>query len=107
MSKAANAWNARYAKVVARAWADEKFKRKLLKEPAAALADMGIRVPRDVKVKVVENTPATVHLVLPGVPFESDLSDSELEILASLETPTGFCCTHDCLVAPDMDPDET
>ena len=105
MSKAADAWNARYAKVVARAWTDEKFKRKLLKEPEEALADMGIRVPRGVKVNVVENTPATVHLVLPGVPFHCDLSDSDLETIAGLDTPTGFCCTHDCLVAPDVDRD--
>jgi hypothetical protein len=98
-------WNARYAKVVARAWTDEDFKTRLLCDPTSTLADMGIRVPVGVKVNVVENTPGIVNLVLPGVPFDCDLSDFDLEKLAGMETPTWACCTHDCLAIPDSGED--
>jgi hypothetical protein len=102
MNTPGDAWNARYAKVIARAWTDEAFKARLLSDPASALADMGIRVPLGVTVRVLENVPGTVHLVLPQVPFEGDLSDYDLEKLAAADTPTGFCCSHDCLVAEEL-----
>ncbi|MFD1157696.1 NHLP leader peptide family RiPP precursor [Roseovarius aestuarii] len=100
MYKTTESWNERYARVIARAWTDESFKKKLLAEPAAALAEFDIRIPESVSVVVVENTASTVNLVLPKVPFEGDLSDSDLQNLAAADTPTGFCCTHDCLIGP-------
>ncbi|WP_299611667.1 NHLP leader peptide family RiPP precursor [uncultured Tateyamaria sp.] len=101
MYKTTESWNERYAKVVGRAWTDEGFKKKLLADPAAALSEFGIKMPKDVSVVVVENTASTVNLVLPRVPFERDLSDSDLQNLAAKDTPTGFCCSHDCLVVSD------
>ena len=43
-----------YAKVIARAWVDEEFKKKLLAEPATVLAENGVEIPEGVTVKVVE-----------------------------------------------------
>ena len=44
------------AKIVARAWSDEKFKTSLLNKPATVLAEHGIKVPTGITVKVLEDT---------------------------------------------------
>jgi hypothetical protein len=54
--------------VVARAWADEAFKQRLLAEPHAVLKEHGISLREDVTVRVLENTAQVVHLVLPACP---------------------------------------
>jgi nitrile hydratase len=50
------------ARVVARAWADPEFKRRLLGNAPAALAEMGITGADN--VVVVENTPAVHNMVV-------------------------------------------
>ena len=49
------------ARAVARAWRDAAYRARLLQEPTAALADLGVRYDRLV---VVENTPAVHNLVV-------------------------------------------
>jgi nitrile hydratase len=49
------------ARAVARAWRDAAYHARLLQEPTAALADLGVRYDRLV---VVENTPAVHNLVV-------------------------------------------
>jgi nitrile hydratase len=51
------------AKVVARAWVDPAFKRRLLKNTRAALAELGIDIGSLAEFATVENTP-TVHNVI-------------------------------------------
>jgi hypothetical protein len=63
----------RYAKIIARAWADGAFREKLIKEPASVLREYGIAVPRGYEVKVVSEAPArkpakAVLFVLPEKP---------------------------------------
>jgi nitrile hydratase len=48
------------AKVVARAWTDPAFKRRLLEDTSAAMAEMGYTGRQGENMVVVENTP-TVH----------------------------------------------
>src|SRR5437868_9043997 len=45
------------ARVVARAWTDPAFKERLLADGSAAVAELGIAFPDDVRLLVVENTP--------------------------------------------------
>ena len=71
--------------VVAKAWTDEAFKRRLLAEPGAVLREQGVDVPPGVEVRVVENTDAVVHLTLPRPPAE-ELSDEQLETVAGGDT---------------------
>ena len=53
------------ARVVARAWAEPDFKKLLLSDPEAALAEMGYRLPTTTpKLDVVENTGDVHHLVV-------------------------------------------
>jgi len=51
------------AKVVARAWVDPAFKRRLLKDTRAALAELGIDIGTLAEFATVENTPK-VHNVI-------------------------------------------
>ena len=53
------------ARVVARAWTDPRFKELLLRDATAACADMGFEMALyDVKLTVVENTPAVHNLIV-------------------------------------------
>ena len=52
------------ARVVARAWVDSGFRRLLLEEPEAALAEIGCPLIGDSKLAVLENTDRLHHLVV-------------------------------------------
>ena len=57
--------------MVAKAWADEAFKKRLLANPAEVLNENGVKVPRDKIVQVVEYSPQVVHFFLPEPPRDS------------------------------------
>ena len=59
-----------WARVVAKAWADEEYKRRLLADPAAVAREEGVPVPEGLTLKVVEDVPGTRTLVLPPQPAE-------------------------------------
>ena len=68
--------------IVARAMTDDAFRQRLLSQPKGALKEMGIILPEGITVHVFEDTPTTLHLVLPAQPqvgTMQDLSDEELE----------------------------
>jgi len=72
--------------ITAKAMKDETFRQKLLSNPKAAIERaLGITVPAGVTIAVHQDTPTTLHLVLPvralsaaGAEW-SELSDAELE----------------------------
>jgi hypothetical protein len=57
-----------WGRIVARAWGDPAFKARLLADPAAVLKEYGLLPPPGLQLKVVENSDAVVHLVLPREP---------------------------------------
>jgi hypothetical protein len=63
--------------VVAKAWADDAFKARLLADPATVLREEGVPVPTYAELRAVENTDKVFYLVLPQAPSE-DLSDEQL-----------------------------
>jgi hypothetical protein len=69
-----------WGKVVAKAWSDELFKKRLLADPRTVLKEHGVEVPADVNVKVMEDSGKTVHLILPA--RLKELSEAELEQVA-------------------------
>lgn len=71
-----------WGQIVTKAWQDEKFKNRLLAEPAVVFKEFGIQVPAGVQLRVVENTDRLVHLTIPAQPREGELSDAELEGVA-------------------------
>lgn len=52
------------AKVVARAWRDGAFRKRLLTDARAAVADLGYQLSHDAELAVVENTVDIHHLVV-------------------------------------------
>ena len=65
-------------RIIAKAWADDDFKARLLADPAAIAAAEGIEVPAGVKIVVHENKPGELHVVLPAKP-SADISDEALD----------------------------
>ena len=82
----------KWAKVVAKAWTDEAFKQKLLKNPEKTLKEMGLEFPKDMHVEIHEQTGKTIHFMLPQKP-KGELSEIELKKFAA----RGKSCTssHD------------
>jgi hypothetical protein len=73
--------------VVQRSIEDEDFRRRLLEDPKAAVErELGSALPEGVQVRVVEETPDTIYLVLPSASALGDrggeLSEEELEAVA-------------------------
>jgi hypothetical protein len=62
-------------RVIARTWTDEAFKKELLADPVRVLAANGVAVPKGTAVKVLEDSNAVNHLVLPPKPADLNLSD--------------------------------
>jgi hypothetical protein len=75
--------------LIARAWADNAFKQKLLADPMATLAAEGLPAPAGLTLKAVENTDKVFYLVIPARP--TDLSDSDLESAGGLSSACGAC----------------
>jgi nitrile hydratase alpha subunit len=67
--------------IIAKCWADEGFKQRLLADANAALKAEGVNVPAGVKVNVLENTDKVINFVLPAIP-KSELSVAELDGVA-------------------------
>jgi hypothetical protein len=54
------------AQLIARAWYDESFKERLLADPKAAIEqELDLKLPKDLQVTVLEETPDTLVLLLP------------------------------------------
>lgn len=80
------------SQIIAKCWADEGFKQKLLADPAATLAAEGTPLPAGVTVKAVENTDKVFYLVIPPKPRKSsDLSDEDLDKVSGGTDPSPFC----------------
>ncbi len=69
-----------YQQLIAKCWADEEFKKRLMANPREVLKQEGLEVPADISVQVVENTPTQMVLVVPPAPKE--LSDEQLSGVA-------------------------
>ncbi|HZS03673.1 MAG TPA: NHLP leader peptide family RiPP precursor [Blastocatellia bacterium] len=74
--------------IIAKAWADEQFKSRLMDNPNRTLAEAGLSIPAGVNFVVVENEPERVYLVLPTCPA-NDLAVKEMTHLESDYDP-GF-----------------
>jgi hypothetical protein len=72
-----------WGRVVARAWDDDAFRRRLLAEPAPVLREEGIDVPPGAAVRVIEGAGADagedeVCFWLPPGPADEDLVEDDL-----------------------------
>ncbi|MFX1411598.1 MAG: NHLP leader peptide family RiPP precursor [Promethearchaeota archaeon] len=62
-----------------RATTDPEYRAALKADPAGVLAEAGVDVPAGITYQVVENTPDTVHIVLPPLVEEDELGGEVLE----------------------------
>jgi hypothetical protein len=63
--------------IIAKAWTDDVFKQRLVKNATAVLKEEGIDVPMGLEVKAVANTDKLFHLVVPQRPGK--LTDKQIE----------------------------
>jgi len=70
--------NKKMGQVIAKCWADEDFKAKLLPDPVATLKDEGVDLPEGITIKAVENTDKVFHLVIPAAPT-GELSEYDMD----------------------------
>ncbi len=91
------------AKVAERAAKDDAFRQALLSDPKAALGtELGITLPEGLDVRVHEETPTRLHLVIPRLQaLESDdLDDAALENVAGgVPKPSVEGYTLNCHIA--------
>ncbi len=80
----------KWAKVIATAWLDQKFKKHLIEHPEQALKEHGIDAPKGVHYKVLEDTEKNHHLVIPQKPTGT-LSEAELTKIAAAGSDSLWC----------------
>jgi hypothetical protein len=71
-----------WGQIVTKASQDVKFRNRLLADPATVVKESGLEVPAGVQLRVLENSDYVLHLVLPPLQTEKELSDAELEGVA-------------------------
>ncbi|MCG6535937.1 MAG: NHLP leader peptide family RiPP precursor [Syntrophales bacterium LBB04] len=76
--------------VIKKAWSDEAFKERLLKDATAVLKEEGVEVPTGLEVRAVENTDKLFHLVLPPRRSFERLTDAHLDSVAG-GAPQPYC----------------
>jgi Nitrile hydratase, alpha chain len=98
--------------LINRSMEDEEFRQRLLDDPKAAVEqELGGRLPEGVEVRVVEESPQTIYLVLPSasaVGEGGDITDKDLEEVAGGEgapSMVDFTCrfydgAHTCRDCP-------
>jgi len=77
-----------YGKIVAKAWADDAFKQRLLSDSTAMLKENGVDVPEGLEFRVMESTSNLIYLVLPQKPDPEELSTQDLEMRLAAYTTT-------------------
>lgn len=60
---------------------DPAFRAKLLEHGPSVLAELGLTVPAGVTFKIIEDTPAVIHFVLPALRTE-EMFDAQLDQVA-------------------------
>jgi len=74
---------------------DPAFRAALISDPAAALSERyGTAIPDALSLRVVEESPDEVLLVLPSADFDAMLSESDLDIATGAETYGNFTDNH-------------
>jgi len=68
--------------IIAKAWADQVFKQRLLADATTVLKEEGLSVPEGMTVKAVENTDKIFHMVIPTCP-QGQLTEEQLDAVSA------------------------
>ncbi len=72
------------AKIIAKAWKDPAFRKKLITKPKETLKEMGYDVPANVEVRIQEDDTRHYTFVLPIAPKNiTELDEAELKNVAA------------------------
>ncbi len=82
-----------WSQIVARAWADQDFRTRLLLDPKSVLREHGVELGSEVRAVVHENTDKVQHFVIPQSPA-GELTEEELSPVAGADSFSGWC--HRC-----------
>ncbi len=70
-------------KLITRATRDAAFRKRLLEKPKEAIQEeLGLQVPDDFEIRVVEENPSRGYLILPPLLPEGEMNESELDLVA-------------------------
>jgi len=94
-------------RIVSKAWQDDTFREKLLKDPKATLArELGAELPKELTVNVRAESPTTAYLRIPSAPKQAkmseELSEETLEnvagggVIVVYESTRGSLCLVVC-----------
>ncbi len=75
--------------IVAKAWADEDFKNRLISNPKTVMREHGLELPAS-EVRVIEDTQEIRHFILPASPT-GELLEEELSPAAGADSFSGIC----------------
>jgi acyl-coenzyme A thioesterase PaaI-like protein len=86
-------------RVIERAQRDESFRQQLLDDPRAAISDeLGVEIPDALQIRVIEEDPQEVVLVLPAAARTREVTEEQLGAVAGgggtpvLDTESGLAC---------------
>lgn len=73
-----------WAKIIAMAWLDDNFKRRLMADPMTVLKENGIEFPSGLKLNILEGKPGEINVTLPPKPekAEGSLEDFQEQLSA-------------------------
>lgn len=72
-----------WARIVAKAWADESYKQRLLADPKGVMAEEGLLVPDNVVLKMIEAADKQAWVVLPPKPRGEENTAIEARLAAN------------------------
>lgn len=73
------------ARIITKAWKNETYKQELIANPKEVVGEaFGVKFDQEVNITVLEETPNSLHFVLPMSPMQiaTELSEDELEEIA-------------------------
>jgi len=78
--------------IAKQAMEDSEFKAKLLENPKTVAQEMGIVIPDGLKIKILENQPDAMNVIVPFNPACRELSDADLEAIAGGKASNATIC---------------
>ncbi len=77
--------------IAKQAMEDSEFKAKLVENPRTVAQDMGIAIPAGLEIKIIENKPDEMNVIVPFNPAGTELSDADLEAIAGGNNKGAIC----------------
>lgn len=72
----------KWRKIVAKAWMDEGYKKRLIEDPNAVMKEEGMDIPEDINFRIMEDSEKVRTLILPWPKCEEGAEDMEERLAA-------------------------